>query len=105
MKKLHCIDVSGSMSNDQIDFAKKEMLKRFGRGDVVVVFDAKFEVVTDMDRDFRSYIPFGGGTWADPVLEYAKKIGAEPILYSDGYLDPKALAQFSEFVKIDYENT
>lgn len=100
MTSLHCIDVSGSMSDDMINIARQEMLKRFKDGDTIVVFDCRFVVVTDLDVDFRTYISCVGGTYAQPVLDYAKKINASPILYSDGYILDSEKLQFSSFVKI-----
>lgn len=97
---LHCIDLSGSMSSDQIELARNEMLKRFKPGDKVAVFDIRFEIVTDMDRDFKSYTTFFGGTSAQSILDFAKSIGANTILYSDGLMIPDKLVQFNIFVEI-----
>ncbi len=103
MKTIHCVDVSGSMCQDQLEQAHREVLKRFKPKDIVVLFSVRYLVVTDIERPFTSYTwkdyPWlFGGTWPEEVLAFAKSQDGNTILYSDGYLS--GIDQFNEFVKV-----
>lgn len=105
MITVHCVDTSGSMSDDQLDQAQQEVMKRFKPKDIVVLFTVTFKVVTDLDRPFKSYSSkefsfFRGGTDATEVLEFAEKQSAKKVLYSDGWLFENQVKQFDEFVEI-----
>ena len=94
----------GSMSDDQIETAQREVLKRFKPRDIVALFDIRYMIVHDLERSFAEYANpevFGrGGTDASEVLEFAKQQGAKTILYSDGWLMNDQVVQFNEFVEI-----
>ena len=106
--KLHCIDISGSMSHGQLYRTQYEVLKRKAPEDIVAVFDTGFKVLTDIQTDIREQIKklweqkvIGlGGTDATGVLKFAEELKADTVLYSDGYLLTDQLEAFGEFVEI-----
>jgi predicted metal-dependent peptidase len=103
MITVHCVDVSGSMGDEQLDQAKQEVLRRFKPKDIVVLFDIRFQVVTDLERKFTEYLyPDGiigrGGSDPTEAVEFAKKQNARSIIYTDGYILDTDLAKGDEIV-------
>lgn len=102
MITVHCVDVSGSMSYQQLEQIKQEVLRRFKPKDIVVVFDTEFEIVTDLDRSFNDYtrcfVVGRGGTDPKPAVEFAKKQNASTIIYTDGYMLDTDLAMGDQIV-------
>jgi predicted metal-dependent peptidase len=96
---LHCIDISGSMTNAQLDIARKEVLKRLANDHLIAVFDNNFTFIKDVYEDFSKY-QSAGVTYAEPILNIAKSLKLETILYSDGDLLPEEISQFSQFIKV-----
>ena len=106
MITIHCVDVSGSMSSEQLKRAHKEVLKRFKPKDIVVVFSIEYRRVYDLERGFSDLV-YGtnyarGGTDARRVLKFVQEQKAKSILYSDGMMLTKELLSFDELVKIEY---
>lgn len=103
MITVHCVDISGSMSLDQLETAHREVLKRFKPQDIVMLFSVKCFQVFDLERPFTSYnidVDSGGGTDAHDVLKFVQTCNAKSILYSDGYLLQSEISQFDDFLKI-----
>lgn len=103
MITVHCVDVSGSMSEEQITLAQQEVLRRFKPKDIVVLFDIRFQIVTDLERKFSDYLyPRGvigrGGTDPTEAVEFAKKQNAKSIIYTDGYILDTQLSMGDEIV-------
>lgn len=102
MITVHCVDVSGSMSSDQLAQAKQEVLRRFKPKDIVVVFDTQYEIVTDLERSFYDYpscfVVGRGGTDPTSAVEFAKKQSAWCIIYTDGCMLDTDLAKGDEIV-------
>lgn len=103
MSKAYCIDVSGSMSTDQLNKAFAFVRKGFEPGDHLIVFDIRAEEVSP-DLHFLK-VPvrgFGGGTDATECLALAKKLGCYgTVLISDGMMIPEQLAQFNKFIDVE----
>jgi hypothetical protein len=100
MKTIHCVDISGSMTNDQLIKSRQEVIKRFKPLDVVVLFSYEYFIVYDLDRCFTSYKHHKftmRGTNASKVLNFVAEQQANSILYSDGYLTN--VDKFNEFVE------
>jgi predicted metal-dependent peptidase len=105
MKTVHCVDVSGSMSGWHIDRAQAEVMRRFKPKDIVVLFDRRFQVVTDLERKFTEYlypnVLIGrGGSDPTEAIEFAKKQNAKSIIYTDGYILDTDLSKGDEIVII-----
>ena len=104
MITVHCVDISGSMSDEQIAKAQREVLKRFKPRDIVALFDVRYIIVRDLERNFKELYRLKvigrPSSLATDVLKFAQEQNAKTILYSDGYLVEDQLSQFDEFVEV-----
>lgn len=101
MTTIHCVDVSASMSDEQLKRARQEVQKRYVSGDTIVIFDVSYKVVENLELPFDSYcdsVIGRYGTDATAVLKFVKNQGAKSILYSDGWLSGRD--QFDTFIDI-----
>lgn len=102
MITVHCVDVSGSMSQEQIEQAQQEVMRRFKPRDIVVLFDINFQIVSDLERKFNDYLRGNvigrGGTDPTAAVEFAKKHNARSIIYTDGFILDTDLSKGDEIV-------
>lgn len=105
MITVHCVDVSGSMSAENLREAQKQVLQRFKPRDIVAFFSIGYHIISDLERPFDSYdrteiTGLWGGTLPRRIVQFAKDKGAKTIAYSDGFILDQDKALFDEFVVV-----
>lgn len=101
MSKAYCIDVSGSMSEEDCQKAFAFVKAGMEPGDHLIVFDIDAMKVTPGWIKNPCAMYGRGGTDATKCLELVKQLGCySSILISDGYMAEDQLVQFTKFVDI-----
>lgn len=101
MTTAYCIDVSGSVSDEQIKAAFSFVQKGIEPGDCIIVFDGIARKVTLDWANTSLRLPvLRGGSRSSNALDFAKLLGCYgTVLISDGYCDP--INGFSKFIDVN----
>jgi hypothetical protein len=109
MTTAYCIDVSGSMSDEDKEKAFKFVSKGIEPGDSVILFDIYAVLVDSKELSSANVVSNNrlfsigrGGTDASNCLKLAKEVGAyRTVLISDGYLVEEQILLFNKFIDIE----
>lgn len=90
--RIYALDTSGGMTTQMIKAALADIKKTADPQDIVVGFDTRVHNPTRV-QDIESFVlQGGGGTLAQPVIDYAVSVGATGVIfYTDGWFNETKL--------------